>query len=679
MQAGITDMNSPRNTVLSLLLLSSPCLLNEPMVAQEAEKAPRPDLYGDPLPPGAIARFGTTRLRHTKSRGLEDAAFSPDGKILASIGGDSCLRLWDTASGKQLQSVRLNSPASRDSVIAFSGDGKTVAVAAYREIVLCGVGGARPKVLPKQPDFIKGLAIAPDGKLLATFGYENSASLIDAATGKEVRKFKGHQKRLLSVAFSADGKTLATTGEDFTCRIWNVVDGTERRRMDTNQQEALLLALSPDGKRAAWWDEEPKIHVRDIATGKEETSFEAGEAGFSLYPRYSALSFAPDSTLQALYYSHLYDWRAGKGWRTRDYQPVSGTTACGRIAPDGKRAVLWDWDHGTALHLFDLDTGKEQAVAVGHLKPIYDVAAQPGGKLILSNSTDSTIRLWDPATSREKRRWRSEDTWHPSAFTPDGKALVFGDYEGKSCLRIVELDTGKQLRRLDTKRTRHIALSGDGKVLLAAEFERIEVWDFVNGKRVRELEEVPETQLAPLKPSSRGPWLSYEVGSLNVSPDGRLAVATFSRGVEESSVYLWDTTTGKRIPGWPREKGFKRPINFSSDGKLWAVVKPSKGEEKLVLWDLSRQEIVKQFPIPESGCGRVAFSRDGKLVALSEEYGDIVHVLDFGSTKEIARFRPHDALTSMAFSDDGSTLITGGEDTTILVWDLRSDSLRIRK
>src|SRR5207249_3075391 len=150
-------------------------------------------------------------------------------------------------------------------------------------------------------------------------------------------------------------------------------------------------------------------------------------------------------------------------------------------------AVLWDWDSGTALHLFDLETGKERIVAEGHLKMVYTVVAQPAGKLIASASSDGTIRLWDPSTSRETRRWRSRATWHPVAFTPDGKALALADYDGKSFIRVVELDMDKQLLRLDTERTHHLAFSGNSKRLLCTDFTRIEVWDVTQGKLLREL------------------------------------------------------------------------------------------------------------------------------------------------------------------------------------------------
>jgi WD40 repeat protein len=663
-------------SALILLLLSSLSISAEPASGQDKEPAVFRDLYGDPLPPGAIARLGTTRLRHGGGWRLRDAAFSPDGKMLASFGGDRRLRVWDTANGKELQNTLLDSFSSDSPTVVFSGDGKCVAVTSYQEIALCAIGSSKPRILPEQPDYAKGLAFAPDGKLLAVYGYAKTVSLIDPATGKEVRQLKGHEEKILGAAFSVDGKTLATSSEDLTCRIWNVADGKQQTKLETNKVKAQMLDLSPDGKWIAWWDEDGEIHVHDVVTGKEKTSFNAAnrDALFCLHWRYSAMRFTPDGTLESLYRGHFSQWHPEKGLKTREFKPVSGKTAYGRISPDGKKAVLWDWDHGTALHLFDLETGKEKEVGVGHLKPVHTVLAQPGGKLIASESSDGTIRLWDPANSKELRRWRPECVFRSVAFTPDGKALAFSDYDKKLFIRVVDLDTDKQLQRLDTESSHHLAFSGNGKLLLTAGSTRIEVWDVAQGKMLGELEDVPETKLPPLVLSEHAPWLTYFVHSPSISPDGTKAAAAFVRS-RECSVYLWDTTTRKKLPDWPGNKQLNSPVAFSPDGKTLAVVQERKNSENdVVLWDFSREEIVKRFPVADISCNCVVFSRDGKLLALSGYYKSIVQVYEVASGKEIARFQA--PAGPMTFSDDGATLITGSDDSTILIWDLRSQALR---
>ena len=161
-------------------------------------------------------------------------------------------------------------------------------------------------------------------------------------------------------------------------------------------------------------------------------------------------------------------------------------------------------------------------------------------------------------------------------------------------------------------------MSADGKLLLTAGFTAVEVWDFEKGKRLRELEEVPETKLPPYKIDEKfGPWLTYTVSSLSISPDGKKAAAAYARTNTECSVYLWDTGTGKKLPGWPGEKKFKAPLVFSADGKFLAAVQ-DRGESDchVVLWDLAKEQIVARFAVADIACGCVAFSSDGKLLAI---------------------------------------------------------------
>src|SRR3954452_20467264 len=135
-----------------------------------AADGPRLDLHGDPLPPGAVARVGTTRLRH--DRMVIGLAYSPDGKYIASAGWDNLVRLWDAKTGKEVR--------------RFEGH--------------------------KGP--VYGVTFSPDGKRLVSNGQELTIRVWEVATGKLLRELSGHNSPHARFVFTPDGKHLISGGEN---------------------------------------------------------------------------------------------------------------------------------------------------------------------------------------------------------------------------------------------------------------------------------------------------------------------------------------------------------------------------------------------------------------------------------------------------------------------------------
>jgi WD40 repeat protein len=194
--------------------------------------------------------------------------FAPDGRRLAAGSfQEDIVRIWDTASGKELMSLK---GQTKPGSLAFSPDGKTLATASVQirgDYTVRLWDLATGKEIWRQstrPWAAMDMTFAPDGRTFALGGGMQGRSnqpgevhLWDAATGKELRRLEGHRDQVRSVVFSADGRMLATGSLDETIRLWEVTTGGERRRFQNQKQSITEISFSPDGRllaSAGWGD-----------------------------------------------------------------------------------------------------------------------------------------------------------------------------------------------------------------------------------------------------------------------------------------------------------------------------------------------------------------------------------------------------------------------------------------
>ncbi len=247
-------------------------------------------------------------------------AYSPDGKILAGCEDDRRLHVYDAASGKHLcaheqilnngcgpifspdsktiatycspaQAVYLHdaasgkprhsAPAHRSCIngLVFADDGKTLFSTAWSSpsdelrVWDASTGEASGQLDDNHPIAVVGLALSPDGKLLAACRNkdDNTTRLWDPIGRKEVCALKGYTALVDSIVWSADGKMLASSSyQDRTIRLWDAASGKPRRTIEAKLKIGGDIALSPDGKIVAVGIyRSSMIHLWSTETGKE--------------------------------------------------------------------------------------------------------------------------------------------------------------------------------------------------------------------------------------------------------------------------------------------------------------------------------------------------------------------------------------------------------------------------
>ncbi len=593
--------------------------------------------------------YGSPNLRHSGT--ITGAVFSPDGKTILSASFDHTLKLWDTATGREIKALRGHTRPVTSA--AFSPDGKAILSASEdKTLKLWNTAtGNEIRTLAGHMSAVNSPAFSPDGKTILSASSDNTLKLWNTATGKEVRSLKGHTGFVASAAFSPDGNAILSASYDKTLKLWDADTGKEIRTLAGHQGTVYSAVFSPDGKAILSASFDKTVKLWDAETGKEIRTL----SGHRYAVRSAVFSPNGNAILSASFDKTLKLWDADTGKETTDFAGHQNAVLSAVFSPDG-RAILSASDNNV-LRLWDTNTGKEIRAFSGHQDAVCSAIFSPDGSAILSASGDTTLKLWDTATEKEIRAFCGhQDSVRSSAFSPDGKTVLSASDD--KMIKLWDTATGKEIRAFKGHQdsVRSAAFSPDGKTVLSASDDgTIKLWETDTGKETRTLKGHQDS-----------------VRSSAFAPGGKTVISASN----DKTVKLWDVATGKETRTFWGHKGPVTLARFAPDGKTFLSASDDK---TLKLWDAATGKEINALWGHNGTVTSAIFSPDGKAI-ISVSYDNTLKVWDVATGKETASINllwtPLEVNVS---PQNPSIIITANANGTVTAFDLSRIAAASRK
>jgi WD40 repeat protein/serine/threonine protein kinase len=569
-----------------------------------------------------------------------DVAFSPDGRTVAVAGQDEVIHLFDTDT---LASRELRGHDDQVFSVAFSPDGKRLASGTWSGAVrIWDLETGRFEELEGHTNQVWTLGFSPDGSVLASGSHDTTVRLWDLGHGAKSTVLRDHTGPVGGLAFDARGKTLVTVAYDGTARVWQHPWDRPSRPIVVPMSHD--VAISPDGRTIALGGMDRVVRLVNVSSGEVERELRGQGAEVTV------VAFSPDGSKLASAGDdgsvRIWDATNGETWSVLpgDRQGIHGLD----VSPDG-RSLATAASSGT-IALWDVRARRraEGRALEGHRGAVRAAVFAPRGGIVASAGEDGSIRIWDSTRGEVIAVLQGHtDAVTALGFSPSGRRLASGSADRSVLIWRTDTWTQDQVLAGHDGSVNGVTFCGGDTVLVSGAFDAT----------VREWDLAPGTETKRLIGHTHG------IQHVACSADAELvASASLDR-----TVRIWNRSSGVLERSLDGHEAGVWGAAFVPDGRSLV----SGGEDgDLRLWDLVTGEarVIGTHP------GRVysvAAHPSGRQVASAGSDGT-AWLWEIGSGEHRVLTGHRAEVNSVEYSHDGAFIVTSSDDGTVRLWDAGS-------
>ena len=399
--------------------------------------------------------------------------FSPDNRCILSSSADNTIKLWDTASGNLLKTFIGHSNIVNS--IDFSSDGSYIVSGSNDNTINLWEtkSGKVLKTFIGHYMSVKSVSFSPNGTLILSGSIDGKIKLWDKADCRMLKKYEGHEESVKSIAFAPDGLTIVSGSVDKSVRLWDKTTGKLLKNYFGHKDQVNSVTFSPKGFLILSGSYDKSVKLWEKNSAKLLLSLLKHNRSVN------SVDFSPD---ESLILSGSDDetiklWDRKTGDLIKSFELHSSVNAvC--FSPDGKSILCGLFNK--YLDLFDVSTHQLVKRFDSHENSVRSVAFSPKNNLIVSGSTDRTVKLWD-IKGFLVHTFNHNDLVHSVAFSPNVERILSASDRS---LKLWDVSSKSLIQSFEGHQSfiNEVAFSNDGSCFASCSGDKtIKIWEKCKG------------------------------------------------------------------------------------------------------------------------------------------------------------------------------------------------------